>query len=58
MTPSVLPSLPRSELPAPRPEVEVDPFRELRELTEAIRADCRVAPEEYLEEARVAGGGE
>lgn len=57
-TPVTLAPAPKSEIPLPHREIEVDPFRELREMTEAVRADCRNAPEEYLDEVRVAGGGE
>jgi len=51
-----VPTLPES---APvRTEPEVDPFRELRELVEAVKADCLVDPLTYLNQIRVTGGGE
>jgi hypothetical protein len=37
---------------------EVDPLREAKEVAEAIRGDCRLQPDEYLEEVWVPGGGE
>ncbi len=34
------------------------PLRENDEVLRTIRADCRLAPDEYLEEVRVPFGGE
>jgi len=50
------PAMPET-VPA-RSAPEVDPFREIRELAEAIGVDCRTAPQEYLDQVRVPGGGE
>ena len=41
-----------------RGEPEVDPFREIRELAQAVRTDCQIASREYLDQVRVPGGGE
>jgi len=41
-----------------RTEPEVDPFRELRELVEAVKADCLIDPLTYLDQIRVTGGAE
>lgn len=49
---------PQTDVPLPHREMEVDPLRELRELTESIREDALVTPDEYIEEVHVAGGGE
>jgi hypothetical protein len=51
-----VPTLPES-VPV-RSEPEVDPFRELRELAQTVRADCLVDPKTYLNQVRVTGGGE
>ena len=37
---------------------EVDPFREIRELAEAVKIDCQTNAREYLDQVRVPGGGE
>jgi hypothetical protein len=50
--------LPQPVLPVERVEPEVDPFREVRELAEAVKADCQSEPKLYLNEICVAGGGE
>src|SRR5262245_38495887 len=52
-TPAVMPET----IPV-RGEPEVDPFREIRELAEAVRVDCQIATREYLDQVRVPGGGE
>ena len=52
---------PVSESPAEtvRPEKQSCPEKNaLAEVRKAIVADCRIAPEEYLEEVRVAASGE
>ncbi|MCC6420955.1 MAG: hypothetical protein IT429_22190 [Gemmataceae bacterium] len=54
--------LPVSQLPtqAAPPETgpAIEPRREMREVLEAIQADCRLNPDEYLKEVYVPGGGE
>jgi hypothetical protein len=49
----------RSETTTPTPVLPLPvPLRELDEVLRAIRADCLLAPDEYLEEVRVPFGGE
>ena len=49
----------RSETATPTPVLPLPaPLRELDEVLRAIRADCLLAPDEYLEEVRVPFGGE
>jgi hypothetical protein len=51
----------RSETTTPNPVLPLPlpaPLRELDEVLRAIRADCLLAPDEYLEEVRVPFGGE
>ncbi len=48
-----------SETTALQPALPVPlPLREIEEVVKAIHADCLVAPDEYVEEARVPFGGE
>lgn len=51
-------SLPQTDVPARRVEPAGDPLREAREVAEAVRIDCLVTPDKYLDEIRVVGGGE
>ena len=54
-------NVPTDTTPATRPLPQTepaDPRREVREVAEAVALDCRVNPEEYLDEGRVLGGGE
>jgi hypothetical protein len=55
---TVLPPIPRPAVPLKPAAPEVDPFREIRELAEAVKADCQTEPAQYLNEIRVPGGGE
>ena len=51
----------RSETTTPAPVVPLPlpvPLRENDEVLRAIRADCFLAPDEYLEEVHVPFGGE
>ena len=47
--------VPATDHPADKAPPEIDP---LREVVETVEADCRLAPDEYLEEVRVPVGGE
>jgi hypothetical protein len=51
-------SLPKADAPVKQFVPEVDFLPDLREVVEAIRIDCRLAPGEYLKELYVPGGGE
>ena len=57
-TPTVLE--PRSQVDAPVQPVNptVAPLPEVREVAEAILADCSIAAAEFLQEVRVTGGAE
>ena len=46
---------PVTDLPVGKAPPEIEP---LREVVESVKADCRLAPDEYLEEVRVPIGGE
>src|SRR5262245_44652912 len=46
---------PATDHPVGKAPPESDP---LREVVESVQADCRLAPDEYLEEVRVPVGGE
>jgi hypothetical protein len=48
-------SVPVALVPTPQSNPEVDALAEVRE---AIAADCRIDPKAYLDEIRVAAGGE
>jgi hypothetical protein len=56
--PVVLDPSPKADTALPAADPQTDPLREGQEIIEAIRADCSAAPEEYLDEIRVLGGGE
>ncbi len=52
------PIVPQAEAPVERIAPATDPLRVAREVVAGIGADARVDTDEYLEEVRVAGGGE
>ncbi len=59
MAPTTLPATdrqtPAADLPIDKAPPEIDP---LREAVERVKADCRLAPAEYLDQVRVPVGGE
>ena len=48
-------TVPAADAPVSETRPENDP---LREITEVVKNDCRLAPEEYLQHTRVPVGGE